>query len=227
MLPDRRSRFPYRGARRRKPKEPRISEQPQRPRRPASYADLTALIDAVDQSTPLLPGELAASTAAAVLAAGRGEGGARVADLDTFVGLADAVGLETLRVLWRDAAPVSLAGALWKLYILRQWCASAAAEVAHLWALGESIAAADAVVAGVNVLGDEGAIIDVADAILTGVFAGDFAVALERAAAVFRVLAAGRTELNLPAESELAERNDRAAAELAESARRWRAGTLS
>ena len=64
-----------------------------------------------------------------------------------------------------------------------------------------------------------------ADVILGGVFTGDFAVALERAAAVFRVLAAGRRQLAQP-EVEQADRNDQAAAALAAAARRWRSGTL-
>jgi len=175
-----------------------------------------------------VPSELAASTAAAVLAAGRpAEDGAAAADVDALVRLADTVGLDTLRALWRGADSVSLAGSLWTLYILRQWCDTGAAEVARLWALGEGLAPAEAVVAGVNVLADEAAIRDLADAILTGAFIGDFAVALERAAAVFWVLAAGRRQLNSASESDLADRNVRAAAALTESARRWRNGSLS
>lgn len=173
-----------------------------------------------------LPSERAATTAAAVLAVGRGQVDGAPADIASLVRLADTVGLETLRALWREAEPVSLAGCLWTLYILRQWCESGSSEVARFWSLGEPLAAADAVVAGVSLLADEAAIGAVANAILTGVFAGDFAVALERAAAVFRVLAAGRRELNSMAEDELAERNERAASALSESARRWRAGTL-
>ncbi|TAM80809.1 MAG: hypothetical protein EPN43_14595 [Jatrophihabitans sp.] len=70
-----------------------------------------------------------------------------------------------------------------------------------------------------------------ADAVLTGVYRGDLAVALERAAALFRVIAAGRRELARDAlvpQGELARaaRNEKAAADLAASARRWREGTL-
>ena len=71
----------------------------------------------------------------------------------------------------------------------------------------------------------------VADAVLAGVYRGDFAVALERAAAVFRVMAAGRRFLAADdergeVERSLAARNDRAAGDLTAAARRWRAGTL-
>jgi hypothetical protein len=209
------------------PRSAPISEPSPRPRRPASYADLTALIDAAGGMPQPLPSELAATTAAAVLAAARPEEGEPAVDVGALVRLADTVGLDTLRALWRGAAPVSLAASLWALYILRQWCDSGAAEVARLWALGEPLAAADAVVAGVNVLADEAAMKELADAIMTGAFAGDFAVALERAAAVFRVLATGRRQLGSDSDAALAERNERAAHALAESARRWRAGALT
>ncbi len=66
---------------------------------------------------------------------------------------------------------------------------------------------------------------------LNGVYRGDLDVALERAAAFFRVVAAGRRSLGgaalyAPDGADLAERNDRAASALSASARRWRAGTL-
>jgi hypothetical protein len=208
-----------------------VSEPARRPRRPAHYADLTELIDAAGGSTPQSRAEIASATAAVLVRAGRERG----AD-QRFIELADRVGLETLAELWRESEPVSLPGALWALYLLRQWCRSSADEVVRLWRAGEPLAAADAVVAGVAPLADVHSVGQVADDVLTGAYRGDFAVALERAAALFRVLAAGRRELAVSrpqsdaeaAESELAlaERNDRAAADLATAAQRWRAGTL-
>jgi hypothetical protein len=142
-----------------------------------------------------------------------------------LVRLADTVGLDTLRALWRGAEPVSVANSLWMLYLLRGWCATSASEIVRLWALGEPLAPAEAVVAGLNPIADEAAVLALADTILAGAFRGDFAVALERAAAVFRVLAAGRRVLS-GTDVELADANDRAATTLAASARRWRADTL-
>jgi hypothetical protein len=121
---------------------------------------------------------------------------------------------------------VSLAGSLWALYLLRSWCQTNPAEVSRLWALGEPTAQADAVVAGVNMMADESAMAELADAILTGLFAGDVAVTLERASATFRVLAAGRRQLDSSSDAELAIRNERVADALAESARRWRTTSL-
>jgi hypothetical protein len=217
------------------------ADQP-RPHRPALFADLTAMIDAAGGSTAPSRAEIAAATAAVVLRAGREPG-----DRARFVGLADEVGLDTLAALWRDADPVSLAGALWALYLLRQWCRTNPAEVTRYWRAGEPFAAADAVVAGVADYPDAAAVQRVVDAMLAGVYTGDLAVSLERAAAFFRVVATGRRHLGGDVEAPttggvpsawadadddaaqagaLAERNDRVAAALTTAARRWRAGTL-
>lgn len=176
--------------------------------------------------------EIAAATAAVLVSVGRGEHpGAWAGDGTRFVALADRVGLDTLAALWRDADPVSLPGALWALYLLRQWCHTNPDEVARLWRAGEAVAVADAVVAGVADYADVMAVRRVADAVLGGAYRGDFAIALERAAALFRVVAAGRRELAASGElgageRELAQRNERVAADLTAAAARWRAGAL-
>jgi len=95
--------------------------------------------------------EIAAATAAVLVSVGRREHADGSAGDDArFVALADRVGLDTLAELWRDADPVSLPGALWALYLLRQWCHTNPDEVARLWRAGEAVAGADAVVAGVG-----------------------------------------------------------------------------
>jgi len=201
----------------------------QRPHRPARFADLTELIDAAGGlGAPVSRAEIAAATAAVVVNAGRHRQGE--ADL---VALADTVGIDTLAALWRDSDPVSLPGALWAMYLLRQWCQSNSEEVMRLWRAGQPLAPADSVVAGVAEYADVEAVRRVADDVLTGAYAGDFAVALERAAALFRVLAAGRRDIasgmaesDATAELERARRNERVAAGLAASAARWREGTL-
>jgi len=143
--------------------------------------------------------EIAAATAAVLVSVGRREHADGSAGDDArFVALADRVGLDTLAELWRDADPVSLPGALWALYLLRQWCHTNPDEVARLWRAGEAVAGADAVVAGVGDYADVVAVRRVADAVLGGAYRGDFAIALERAAALFRVVGAGRRELAAP-----------------------------
>ncbi|MDQ2748097.1 MAG: hypothetical protein M3Y44_00960 [Actinomycetota bacterium] len=210
-----------------------MAETPKRPNRPTRRADLTNLIDAAGGAMPSSRAEIAAATAAVVIEAGRREQSEAVpADRARFVALADRVGLDTLADLWRGADPVSLPGALWALYLLRQWCHTNPDEVIRLWRAGQALAGADAVVAGVAEYADVVAVRQVADAVLGGAYQGDFAVALERAAALFRVVAAGRRELAAAdeqgaAQCELANRNERVAGDLTAAAARWRAGTLS
>lgn len=208
-----------------------MSGENPRPHRPALFADLTEMIDAAGGSSPSSRAEIAAATAAVVVQAGRSPG-----DDERFVGLADRVGLDTLAALWRDADPVSLPGALWALYLLRQWCQTDGAEVTRLWRAGEGLAPAEAAVAGVADYADVAAVQHLADAVLAGVYRGDLAVALERAAAFFRVVAAGRRTLGGTdrtgseragsGEVDLADRNDRVATALSAAAGHWRAGTL-
>ncbi len=177
------------------------------------------MIDAITSFEPQTRADVASATAEAVLRAGR-EGTAT-----ELVTLPETVGIDTLAELWRDAEPVSLAGALWAMYLLRQWCHANPADVARLWRAGAPLAAADAVVAGLVSPPTDAEVAAGADAIVAGAYEGDFAVALERAAAVFRVSAAGRRWFD---ESDpMAARNDVAAAALAAAAARWRDGSLN
>jgi hypothetical protein len=181
--------------------------------------------------------ELASATAAAVVSAGRDR---ENAELSRFVTLADEVGLQTLSELWRDADAGTLASSLWALYLLRTWCNTDADGVARLWRAGRPYAPADEVVAGVADDADPSAVGALADAVLGGAYDGDFAVALERAASFFRVIAAGRRAVAGDdvgrGESDgdegtegrrRADRNDRVADGLAGAAIAWRAGTLT
>jgi hypothetical protein len=197
-----------------------MPERPKRPHRPARFPDLTALIDAAGGMALRSPGEAGSAAAQALLDA------AAAGERDRLIGLADTVGIDTLAELWRDCDPVSLPGALWALYLLRQWCRSCPDEVVRLWRDGEAYATPDALVAGAGPHPDAEAMSRLADSILACAYGGDVAVALERAAAFFRVVAVGRREGSAAIGDELAERNDRAARDLAAAAAAWRAGTL-
>jgi hypothetical protein len=188
-------------------------------------ADLEALTDSVSAMEPFARSELAAATAAAVITHGR------ASEPGTMVDLADRVGLDTLADLWREEEPSSLAGALWALYLLRRWCQTNGDEVTRLWRAGRPYAPADEVVAGVADDADPPAIAALADAVLTGAYAGDFAVALERAAAFFRVVATGRRDIAAEGpdgdrERALADRNISVATGLTAAASTWRAHPL-
>src|SRR5664280_2545051 len=109
---------------------------------PSRRAHRPALRETFDflPATGELPGErgeVAHACAAAVLRAGRT--GSRPAA--AAVGLADTVGLDELARLWRDAAPYSLPGVLWSLYVLRAWCRTSPQEVAQIYAAGRQLAA--------------------------------------------------------------------------------------
>jgi hypothetical protein len=198
--------------------------QSDRPHRPLPRADLSDLAEQVSAQEPFARTELAAATAAAVITRGRAAGSPSLVDL------ADRVGLDTLAELWRDEQPSTLAGALWALYLLRRWCYGNAEEVTRLWRSGRGYAPADEVVAGVSEDADPAAVGALADAVLTGAYAGDFDVALERAAAFFRVVATGRRESATGAdadrERQLAQRNEEVANGLTLAAARWRADPL-
>ncbi|MHA3703317.1 hypothetical protein ACXR2U_14150 [Jatrophihabitans sp. YIM 134969] len=212
--------------------------------RPGRYADLTAHLDGLHEDHAAdHRAEIAASTAAVVIAQGRArESGAEPED---FVALADRVGLDTLTSLWRDAGPGTLPGALWVLYVVRQWCRSDTPGVVRLWRAGEPLAPAEVVVAGVGADAGEDEVVAFADAALRGVYDGEVDVALERVASFLRVVAMGRRwfadasgadPVDVVAGPALgrdgvglddaADRNDHAAADLALAADRWRAGTL-
>jgi hypothetical protein len=198
-----------------------VAEPERRRERPLLSARVEALAQAMSDGEPLARLELAHATAAALVDAGRGDTGPETARL---VDLAETVGLDTLSELWRDAPPDSLPGALWALYLLRTWTDRQGEAVARMYRAGRPYAPVDEVVAGVSDDADVAAVQALASEILTGAYRGDFDVALERAAAFFRVVASGRRELDDA--SDLAARNERCADGLQRAAAAWRDGSL-
>lgn len=197
--------------------------EPERTRpRPLLSARVEALAEAAAGGEPMARLELAHATAAALVDAGRGDAGP---DTSRLVDLAETVGLDTLSELWRDSPPDSLPGALWALYLLRTWTDRQGEAVARMYRAGRAYAPVDEVVAGVADDADVDAVRALASSVLTGAYRGDFDVALERAAAFFRVVATGRRELD-GSEAPLAERNERCADGLQRAATAWRDGTL-
>ena len=199
-----------------------------RRRRPVLAADVEALAQAAAGGEPSARLELAHATAVALVHAGRDQRGG---DTQQLVRLAETVGLDTLSELWRDAAADSLPGALWALYLLRTWCQRQGEAVARMYRAGRGLAPVDEVVAGVADDADPEAVAATADAVLTGAYRGDFDVALERAAAFFRIVAVGRRELAGDDErgaqdQAMADRNLRCAEALQRAASAWRDGTL-
>ena len=199
-----------------------MPEPERRRERPLLSDRVESFAEAAIDDGPLARLELAYATAAALVDAGRGDAGPETSRL---VALAETVGLDTLSELWQDSPPDSLPGALWALYLLRTWTERQGEAVARMYRAGRAYAPVDEVVAGVADDADPAAVQALAEAVLTGAYRGDFDVALERAAAFFRVVASGRREMSAD-EVELAVRNERCADALQRAATAWREGTL-
>ena len=139
------------------------------------------------------PAELsaAAEMAAQVLVRGARAGGDREV-ADRVLHLAETEGLETLADLWSGAPADSLAGCLWRLYLLRTWVHADPVEAARQFDAGRSRAAVAGVIAGVAEPPGPEDLKVMADHVLRGIVQADFADVLFRASAFARVIAAGR-----------------------------------
>lgn len=111
------------------------------------------------------------------------------------VSLADAEGLETLADLWASSPADSLAGCLWRLYLLRSWVYADPAAAAREFDAGRRHTPVHEAVAGVVEPPGPDEVRQLVDLVLRGVVRGDFADTLYRAAAFARVAAAGRAHI--------------------------------
>lgn len=112
-----------------------------------------------------------------------------------LVALVDELGLDTLAELWSARPARTLPGALWRLYALREWVRQDPSGASREYAAGMPFADVNHVVAGVAEPPGPQEVRDLADQILTGVYDGDLAIALDRAAAFCTIVAAGRAAL--------------------------------
>lgn len=146
-----------------------------------------AIEDAVD------PAELSAAADRAATALVRGaRDGADEALVDRVVHLAETEGLDTLAELWSGAPADSLAGSLWRLYLLRTWVHAAPQVAADEFERGRHHVPVGEVVSGVEVPPGPQEVRRLLDLVLRGVVVGEYADTLFRAAAFARVAAAGR-----------------------------------
>lgn len=168
-----------------------MSEEPRPPRRPVLFtpAGLEAHGGTHD---PLKEIEAAHETAAVLVHAGRSSHDPVLTA--RLVALVEELGLSTVADLWAHRPARSLPGALWRLYVLREWVRRSPAEASADYSAGVRFTGVDHVVAGAADPVGPQEVLEVADAILAGVFQGDLSVALDRAAAFCRVVAAGRGE---------------------------------
>ncbi len=194
------------------------------PRRPAFFSEaaLEAHGPAYDPTEQI---HVAHETALALVHAGRAASDPAVTQ--KLVALVDDIGLSTLAELWSQRPARSLPGALWRLYVLREWVKRAPDEASREYAAGIRFTGPNHVVAGAAEPPGPQEMGRVIDEVLRGVFEGDLAVALERASAFCRVVSAGRADVS--SGDEAAERAASVlvmAEDLTVCARLWRADAL-
>ena len=138
---------------------------------------------------------IAHATASALLS--RGQTSEDVQVREALVRFADEHGLDTLADLWSRAHPLSLPGALWRLYLVRAVVHHNPHDTAQLFQKGvDDLHTIDALVAGAPDPVTAEGFSDVLDDILMGAFDGELADALERAAAVAMAISAGAIALS-------------------------------
>lgn len=179
--------------------------------------------------------EIAHETAAVLVGTGRAADDPDVTR--RLVSLVDELGMATVAQLWAGRPAVSLPGALWRLYAIHESVRRDSVGAAIDYDLGRHQADVQHAIAGAAEPPSPEALRELVDAILTGVFDGDLAVALERAAAFCRVTSIGRAhradehdghdDLGASAATRSAAALQGTARDLERAAAAWRRGELT
>lgn len=109
--------------------------------------------------------------------------------------LADDEGIETIAEVWAGAGAETLAGCLWRLYLLRQWVYADPRAAAEEFGEGRTAQVA-LVLAGVADPPGPDELRLMVDEVLGGIATTDFADVLFRGSAFARVVATGRAHLD-------------------------------
>lgn len=158
-------------------------------KRPAEVFDRLFAAD-----DPAEVSRVAHSTAHALIARVRAEPDEAV--VERLIAFTGEYGIDDVAELWSRAPARSLPGALWRLYLLQLMIHEDAATSALIYERGRhALDSVDPVVAGAPEPAGPDELVELINTILRGLFQGDFAVALERAAAFCRVQATGSTHL--------------------------------
>ena len=155
----------------------------------------------VGGTDPALISEAADRAAALLVRGARESGDAEVAD--RLLHLADTEGIEAIAEVWSGAPADSLAGCLWRLYLLRSWVYADPVGVAREFEAGRRSAQVARVVAGVADPPGPEQLKAMVDEVLRGIAGSDFADVLLRAAAFARVVASGRAALQSATDAEV------------------------
>jgi len=111
---------------------------------------------------------------------------------DRVLHLAETEGIETIAEVFAGSPADSLAGCLWRLFVLRQWVYADPPLAAREYDAGRRSAQVAQVVAGVADPPGPEELKAMVDEVLRGIAGSDFADVLFRAAAFARVVASGR-----------------------------------
>lgn len=168
------------------PRSERIHHRPMTP----GGGFFEALVGGAD---PALVSEAADRAATLLVRGARESDDAAVAD--RLLHLADSEGIETIAEVWSGAPADSLAGCLWRLYLLRSWVYADPVAVSREFEAGRRSAQVARVVAGVADPPGPEQLKAMVDQVLRGIAGSDFADVLLRAAAFARVVATGRAAL--------------------------------
>ena len=157
--------------------------------------------DIVGGEDPALVSEAADRAATLLVRGARAAGDSQIAD--RLIHLADTEGIEAIAEVWSGSPADSLAGCLWRLYLLRSWVYAAPATVAREFDAGRARAQVAGVVAGVADPPGPEELKAMAAGVLRGSAGSDFADVLFRAAAFARVVATGRAALSGSTDAEV------------------------
>lgn len=112
--------------------------------------------------------------------------------IERLLAYTDDHGIDAVAELWSRASPSSLPGSLWRIYLLRVLIRQDARQASFFFERGVAVSRTiDPVVAGAESPTGPDEVNALADQILRGVFTGDFAIALDRAAAFCRIMGQG------------------------------------
>lgn len=169
------------------------------PRRPVLF-EPAAFDNFVGEGDPALRLQVAHDTAGALLA--RVREGADPVVVERLVSFTRDYGVDELAELWSGAPAHSLPGALWRLYVVHASIVGDPHAAADHFRAGSGIPSIDEVVVGAPRPTGPDEVRDLADEILAGVFVGDLATALDRAASYCRISAHGLVALAHEADAE-------------------------
>lgn len=162
-----------------------------RPRRP--LASGSAFFDALPGGDDPASARAAGELLAEALVRRDGE---RDPDLiQRIVHLAEVEGLDALADLWAPAPALSLGGALWRLYLLRESVRRDPQGSARAFDQGHTDAPVATAIAGAVEPYGPAQMLTLLDTILQGISTAEFTDVLFRASAFARVVAAGRVRL--------------------------------